>query len=78
LAVKKEVAQKFDVERFTFMKLIELKVRRQYQINISERFAALQNFSASEDINRAWEIIKNINRAWEIIKDIIKIRLKRV
>jgi hypothetical protein len=53
LAVKKEVAQNFDVERFTLMKLIELEVRKQYQINISERFAGLQNFSDSEDINKA-------------------------
>jgi hypothetical protein len=39
-------------------KLNELEVRKQYQIKISNRFAALNNFSDSEDINRAWENIK--------------------
>jgi len=68
LAVKKELAQKFDVERFILIKLIVLEVKKQYQINISEKFSALQNFSDSEDINRAWEIIK----------EIIKIQLQKV
>jgi len=57
---KEEVAQTFDVERFTFRKLIELEVKKQYQINISERSAALQNSGDSEDIDRAWENIKEI------------------
>jgi hypothetical protein len=30
----------------------------QYQLKISNRFAALENLNASEDINRAWEDIK--------------------
>jgi hypothetical protein len=34
-------------------KLSELEVRKQYQIKISKRFAALKNFNDSEDINRA-------------------------
>jgi len=38
-----------------------LQVRKQYQIEISNRFAALENLSDSEDINRAWEdITENI------------------
>jgi len=36
----------------------ELYVRKQYQINISNKFAALENVSDSKDINRAWENIK--------------------
>jgi hypothetical protein len=32
LAISKLVAQKFDVERFNFRKLLEVKVRKQYQI----------------------------------------------
>jgi hypothetical protein len=62
LAVKKEVAQKFSVERFTLRNLMELEVKKQYQINISERFAALQNFRDSMDINMSWEIIKEITK----------------
>jgi hypothetical protein len=58
LAVIKQAAQKFDAERFNLKKLSELEVRKQYQIQISNRFAALENFNVSEDINRAWENIK--------------------
>jgi len=48
----------FDVERFNLRKLSELEVKKQYQFKISSRFAALENFSDSEDINRAWETTK--------------------
>ena len=58
LAVSKQVAQKLDGERFNLRKLNELEIRKQYQIEISNRFAALENLSDSEDINRAWENIK--------------------
>jgi hypothetical protein len=30
----------------------------QYQLKISNRFAALENLNVSEDINRAWENMK--------------------
>jgi hypothetical protein len=43
LAVNKQEAQKFDVERFNLKKLNELEVRKQYQIKVSSRFAALEN-----------------------------------
>jgi hypothetical protein len=42
-------------ERFNLRKLNDLQVRKQYQIQISNRFAALENLSDSEDINRASE-----------------------
>jgi len=38
--------------------LNELNVRKQYQINISNRSAALENLNDSQDINRAWEKIR--------------------
>jgi ribulose bisphosphate carboxylase small subunit len=58
LAVSKQAAQKFDVERFKFRKLNELEVRKQYQTEISKGFAALENLSDSENINTAWENMK--------------------
>jgi hypothetical protein len=58
LTASKKAAQKFDVERFNLRKLSELEVRKQYQMKISKRNAALQNFSDTKDINRAWENIK--------------------
>jgi len=58
LAVNKQAAQKFDVKRFNLRKLSELEIRKQYQIKLSNRFAALGNLNDSEDINSAWETIK--------------------
>jgi len=54
LAVSKQEAQNLDGERFNLGELNELQVRKQYQIEISNRFAALENLSDSEDVNRAW------------------------
>jgi hypothetical protein len=45
-------------ERFNLKKLNGLEVRRQYQIEITNRFAALENLSDDEDKNRTWESIE--------------------
>jgi DNA anti-recombination protein RmuC len=58
LAESKQAAQKFDAERFNLKKLSELEVRKQYWVKISNRFAASEYLYVSEDINRAWENIK--------------------
>jgi len=50
----KPSAQKFNVERFDLRKLSELEVRKQHQIK------ALND---SEDINRAWELIKETTKS---------------
>jgi len=47
-----------DVGRFNLRKLNELEGRKQYQTEITNGFAALENFSGSEDIKRAWQNIK--------------------
>jgi hypothetical protein len=36
----------------------EMEVRKQFQIEISNRFEALENLNDSEDISRAWKNIK--------------------
>ena len=58
LAVNKKAAQKFEGERFNLRKLHELEVKEKYQIEITNRFAALENLDVDEDVNRAWENIK--------------------
>ena len=58
MAVSKQVAQQFDVERFNLRKLSELDIGKQYHIKISNRFAALEYLNDTEDINGAWENIK--------------------
>jgi len=54
----KETAQKFDGEKFNLRKLNELEFWKQYQIEITNRFSALENLSDCEDINRFWENTK--------------------
>jgi hypothetical protein len=46
------------VERFNLKKLSEMEVRKHFQTELSNMFAALKNSNDSEDINRAWENIK--------------------
>ena len=58
MAVSKQSARKFDVEKFNLRKLNELEARKKYQIKISNRFAALENLNDNGDINRAWGNIK--------------------
>jgi len=58
LAVSKHAAQSFDGERFNLRRQNELEVRKQYHIEISIRFAVLENLTDDGDINRAWENIK--------------------
>jgi len=61
LAVSNKQHRSLREERFNLRKLNELEVRKQCQIEISNRFAKMENLSYSEDISRAWEnIIENI------------------
>jgi hypothetical protein len=55
LAVRNRATQKFDGEKFNLRKLDDLEVRTQYRIEITNRFAVLENVSDDEDINRPWE-----------------------
>ena len=58
LAVRKQAAQKLDGEIFNPRKLNKLEVRKQYQIEFTNRFAALENLRDGKDINRTWKNIK--------------------
>jgi hypothetical protein len=58
LAVGKQAAQRLDRQRFNLSKLNDLEVRKQYQIDITNRFATLENLNEDEDVNRTWENIK--------------------
>ena len=58
LAVGKQASQRSDRQRFNLRKLNELEVRKQYQIEITNRFLALENSKEDEDVNKTWENIK--------------------
>ena len=59
LAVGKQTAQRFDRHRFNLSKPNELEVRKHYQVEITNRFAALENLNEDEDVNRIWGNIKH-------------------
>ena len=59
LAVHKQAAQKFEGKRFNLRKLQEPEVKEKYQIEITNRFAALENLNVEKDVNRVWENIKD-------------------
>jgi hypothetical protein len=44
LSVIKRVARKFDMQRFDLRKLNDAEVKEQYQVKITNRFPALENF----------------------------------
>jgi len=58
VAVSKQATKTFDGEKLNLRKLNELEVRKQYQIETTNRFAALGKLSDDKDINRAWKNIK--------------------
>jgi hypothetical protein len=58
LAVSKQTTQEFDMETFNLKKLNEVEGKEHYQVEISNRFTALENLDDDVDINRAWETIR--------------------
>jgi hypothetical protein len=42
------------MDRFNLKKLNEVEGKEQYRVEISNRFAALENLADEVDINRAW------------------------
>jgi len=67
LAVSQQAAQKFNVERFNLRKLNELDVRKEYQCEITNRFAASKSLIDRKKIG-----------LWRALKRITKSQLKRV
>ena len=62
LAVRKQAAQKSDGGRFNLRKLNDLQVRKQYQIEITNRFAGLENVREDEDIIGLGRALKKISK----------------
>jgi hypothetical protein len=61
LAVNKQRSHRFRMERFSLKKLKEVEGKEQFRVEVSSRFAALEEFDAEVDVNSAWEMIrKNI------------------
>jgi hypothetical protein len=58
ILVSKRARQKFDLERFDLKKLYDIEVKEKYQVEISNRFAALESLDESFDINNAGESVR--------------------
>jgi hypothetical protein len=58
LAVSKQTMHRVNMERFSLKKLNKVKGKEQYHVEISNRFATLENLDTEVDINRAWETIR--------------------
>jgi len=58
--VGKQTANCFDRQRYNLRKLNELEVREKYQIEITNRFAALGKSDDDEDVNRTWKTLMSI------------------
>jgi hypothetical protein len=59
LAVNKRRSHRFHKERFNLNKLNEIEGKEQYRVEVSNRFAALEDLDAEAEINSAWEIIRD-------------------
>jgi hypothetical protein len=58
ISVSKRARQKFGVQRFDLKKLNDVEIKEKYQVEISNRFVALESLDESFDINNAWESIR--------------------
>jgi hypothetical protein len=60
LSVCKRARQKFDLQRCDLKKLNDVEVKEKYQLEMSNRFAALENLVEGSDIKNAWERVREI------------------
>jgi hypothetical protein len=58
LAVNKQGPHKFHMERFSLKKLNEVEGKEKYRVEVSHRFAALEDLDAEVEINTIWETIR--------------------
>jgi hypothetical protein len=58
ISVSKRAREKFYLKRFDLKKLDDVEVKEKYQVEISNRFAVLENLDESFLINNAWESLR--------------------
>jgi hypothetical protein len=58
LAVNKERSHIINMERFNLKKLNETEGKEQFRVEVSNRFAALEDLDTEVEINSAWETIR--------------------
>jgi hypothetical protein len=60
LAVNKQRSQRFDMEKFNLKKLNEVEGKEQFRVEVSNRFAALEDLDPEVEINSPWETIREL------------------
>jgi hypothetical protein len=58
IAVNKQRLHKFHTERFNLKKLSEVEGKEKFCVEVSNRFAVLENVDAEVEINTVWETIR--------------------
>jgi hypothetical protein len=56
--VNKPTMHRVDMERFNLKKLNEVEGKGQYRVEISNKFATLEDLDTEVDVNKAWESIR--------------------
>jgi hypothetical protein len=58
LTVNEQRSHRFHIERFNLKKLNEVEGKEQFRVEVSNRFAALEDMDTEVEINSAWETIR--------------------
>jgi hypothetical protein len=56
--VNKQRSHRFNKERFNLKKLNEVEGKEEFRVEVSNRFAALEDLDTEVEINSTWETIK--------------------
>jgi hypothetical protein len=59
LAVNRQRSHRYHTERFNLKKLYEVEGKEQYRVEVSNRFAALEDLDAEVEIKSSWETIRD-------------------
>jgi hypothetical protein len=58
LTVNKQRSHRFDMERINLKKLNDVEGNEQFRVEVSNRFAALEDLDTEVEISNPWEIIR--------------------
>jgi hypothetical protein len=58
LAVSKQTTHSVQMDRYNLKELSDAEGKKRYCVEISNRFASLENLDTEGDVNKAWETIR--------------------
>jgi hypothetical protein len=75
LAVNKHRSHRFHKERFNLKKLNEVEGKEQYHVEVSNRFAEVEDLEAEMEINSAYETISTVRIALRVFENKVMRRI---